>query len=122
MPPVEIVGGIEETQDILSLLEETALFLWKEWPRDMQAVGHDIAGNFALKGVCPHCKRPSVFVKILSTVIGFAGTTPQGYQIQKWIAVLQCQGCRNYILALAKAQQNTTGYEYINHYPLRCAR
>jgi hypothetical protein len=118
MPPVELVDEIEGTQDLVSLLQETALFLWKDWPRDMEAVGHDGSGNFALNGTCPHCKRPSVFLRIQATAIGSAGTNAQGYPLIKWLAALQCQGCKGFLLCIAKAQQGAASYEYITHYPL----
>jgi hypothetical protein len=114
----EEIESAQDTSILLRLLEGTALFLWKDWPRDMQAVGHDGSGNFALNGTCPHCKRPSVLLRIQSTSVGSAGINPQGYPLIKWIAALQCQGCKGYILCVAKAQQGTAAYEYITHYPL----
>jgi hypothetical protein len=116
--PYETEEIIQDVSRLEDLLQETALFLWKDWPRDMQAVGHDGSGNFALNGICPHCKRPSVFLRVQATTAGSAGNNPQGYPLIKWIAALQCQGCKGYILCIAKAQQGTASYEYITHYPL----
>jgi hypothetical protein len=86
----------------------------------MKAVGHDQNGNFALTGICPFpdCNRPSTFVRIQSTNLGIIGSLPSGQSVVKWVAVLQCQGCRKYILGLAQQNQGTLSYTYLEHYPM----
>jgi hypothetical protein len=87
---------LEEEQNgasLASLLRETALFLWKDWAMNMQALMKDIAQHtFTLRGDCPHCGRASAFLLTTSVHIDKS----EG-NLQRWIAGMQCQGCMKYI-------------------------
>jgi Domain of unknown function (DUF4145) len=115
--PVELADGIENPQDIVLLLQETALFLWKDWPKNMDAVGLDSAGNFSLRGVCPHCNHDSVFMRVTTNYSGFLRHRADGIECML-IAVMHCQGCLLFILGMARHVEGTYGYEYSGHYPL----
>jgi hypothetical protein len=100
--------GVERKTDLISLLQETAIFLWKEWSKDMQVSTSDVNQNqVTLRGRCPHCGREVVFVLVTSL-----GRAPNGYRL----GGMQCQGCMEFILAIF--QQNQYQFQYVNHYPL----
>jgi Domain of unknown function (DUF4145) len=105
-------GEVENTQDVptlVSLLQETALFLWKNWPKDMQVVlWNPQTRTFTMRGRCPHGPHDSAFVS----------STVHVDQSQRWIAVMQCQGCAKYILAIAQHAPNQGTLQYQEHYPL----
>lgn len=106
----------EDDPTLAGLLSETALFLWKDWPKDMEAVYHD-DGNFALRGVCPHCSRDSVFT--IATGTGREQLDPDGDpQLLRTIAGMRCQGCRKYILGIVRMRHGKSECIYEAHYPL----
>lgn len=109
----------QDAPSLLSLIGEMARFLWKEWPRDMEAIGHDQNGNFALRGICPfpQCNRPSTFIRISATSVGVDRYNVHASGV-RWVAVLQCQGCRSYILGIVLQCQGTSAYRYEEHYPM----
>jgi hypothetical protein len=99
-------------QELLSpipFMMETAIFLWKDWPKDMKARTIDYRTNqFSLSGTCPHpqCSRPSVF--ILKT---------SAYEYDQCVmAVLQCQGC--FLPILGIVENIDYRFKYVTHYPL----
>ena len=107
---------IEDAPPLETLLQETALFLWKDWPRNMEAVFRD-STVFTLRGKCPHCSHDSVF-----TVVSGVGRedltpahTPPTHRV---VAAMQCQGCCKYILGIVTYKQGTIKYTYEAHYPL----
>jgi len=117
--PYEVQEEREALSPLMVLLQETALFLWKEWPRNMQGVGHDINGNFTMTGVCPHCRRDAVFVRITNNyTIATVGQDKRGYPINRLAAALQCQGCKELILGCVNHTGNSKDYAYHLHYPL----
>jgi hypothetical protein len=85
----------------------------------MEAVPHDTQGNFALRGLCPYaeCGRPSLFVRIQSTNVGVSPDARPGQTVFRWVAVLQCQACKRYVLGLVDQPQSTISYTYREHYP-----
>jgi hypothetical protein len=85
----------------------------------MEAVGHDVNGNFSLRGTCPFpsCNRPSVFVRMTSTMVEVIRQDNFGNIVGRWAAVLQCQGCKRYILGIVEHNQNSLQYNYLVHYP-----
>lgn len=94
--------------DLLTLLQETAVFLWKDWPRDMQVSTSNVQGNqVTLRGRCPHCGEPSVFMLVTSL-----GHMPNGQRI----GGMQCQGCLDYILAVFTSTGHN--FTYAKHFPL----
>jgi hypothetical protein len=109
--------SLQEEQKSLSLatlLQQTALFLWKEWSHNMQAALLDPqARKFTLRGVCPHCTRNSVFVLVTSTCMELANSTEE-----YWIAGMRCQGCFGYILGIVLWNQYTGNLRYETHHPL----
>src|ERR1017187_8500575 len=91
---------------------QIAIFLWKDWSRDMEAVASP-QGNFSLRGICPHtaCKRSSAFLMVAS--MHQIATT-------RVVAMMQCQACLSFILAIAnrQTQMNHVVYYYQEHYPM----
>lgn len=113
-------GGAENTPEnvnpdecsLLKFLCGSLAVLWKDWPRDMNVTVLDASHNrFSLVGVCPHCRSNSVFMPT---------TTPHGEVVvgQHWVfyVVMQCQGCRQYMLGIATRQGDK--WDYKEHYPL----
>jgi hypothetical protein len=99
--------------DLFDLLQYTALFLWKDWPRDMEVVclGNK---NFTFRGTCPHCSHSSVFMQITNVA-----EKPSGYEnILHWIVAMQCQGCLKYILGIVFYAEYGGSVNYGGHFPL----
>ena len=72
--------------------------------------------NFSLSGECPHCRSLSVFIAVAGVYGEESGE--QGYNLH--CAAMQCQGCRNFILGIAKSvkQSNPVKFVYVTHYPV----
>ena len=103
----------QDAPDLISLLQQTAIFLWKDWPRDMKLAALSGDGNsFKMWGECPHCSPvKSAFETVTNT---FEANIVYGHP--HLIAVARCIACRQFILA---AIQNTSqGWGYAFHYPL----
>ena len=113
---VQMLYEIEEEVNIVSLLKETAIFLWKDWPMDME-LAHLEETSFVLRGTCPHCGFASNFPTITKLFGEEYGGEPN-----RLVAVGRCIGCREYILAIIKTQTRlgsyTTDWVYETHYPL----
>jgi hypothetical protein len=74
------------------------------------------SGKFSLRGECPHCRRQSVFVQVTSV---YAVQLAQDHQ--RLAVGMQCQGCIDYILALAMKTNKypfPSTLAYTKHYPL----
>ncbi len=74
--------------------------------------------QFSLRGTCPYpnCSRSSVFVTLISSQVGSRAVN--GVLCTGFVAIMQCQGCQNYILARLEQPQNSTNtYFYREHYP-----
>ncbi len=85
----------------------------------MQAVGHDINGNFTLAGICPHCKRDSAFLRVTGNyAFGSTRNDQRGYPVYRLAAALQCQACKGLILGAVTQTHNSADYTYDFHYPL----
>ena len=108
---------------MFGFIGQNLAILWKDWPRDMEAVGLDSNGNFSFRGTCPYpgCNRASVFLKINASSAGVSWTNNRGQQMSRIVAVLQCQGCQKYILGLVDYTQGSLAYHYLEHYPLGSA-
>jgi hypothetical protein len=99
---------LEAASDLFELLQETAHFLRKDWPKDMQvSVSNVQQSQVTLRGKCPHCGEPSVFMLITSL-----GQMPNGQRI----GGMQCQGCLDYILAIFVHSGHS--FAYSKHFPL----
>ncbi len=97
-----------EEVDLPILMERTAVFLWKDWPREMQVTKCDVnQGMVTIRGTCPHCQKPTVFMMVTNL-----GADHHG----KRFAGMQCQGCLETILAIFR--QNAHAYDYLAHHPL----
>ena len=70
--------------------------------------------RFTLRGVCPHCRRNSVFVLITSV----ATDSVESGAAFLWIAGMNCQGCFGYILGIVRYSPYNYTFDYIDHYPL----
>lgn len=93
---------------LFDLLAETALFLRKERPKDMQiSTSNPHLGHVTLRGTCPHCKSESAFLLVTSLGSGLHA---------KRVGGMQCQGCLEYILAIF-TQPNQNQFVYFTHLP-----
>lgn len=110
------VSEVQDAPTLFALLQETALFLWKDWPKNMEAVYHDNQ-VFALRGVCPHCSHDSVFT--IATGTGREQLEPDtDPTLLRVIAGMLCQGCRHYILGIVIMRHAQRECTYEAHYPL----
>jgi hypothetical protein len=116
-PKVEctMISG-PETRSLVDLLQETALFLWKEWPKDMRAVTLDGKEGFSLIGECPHCRHDSVFVQVTDVYSQWIGQFQAGTQVRLVVA-LRCQGCLRFVLGMA-TRIGAQAIRYEEHYPI----
>lgn len=89
------------------------MFLWKDWPKNMHAIGLDNSGRFSLNGVCPHCRREAVFSQVGSPIT--EGMPGNGHRI---VCMMRCPGCFKYILAFALHLPQAYDYGYESHYPM----
>src|SRR5438034_4509127 len=85
----------------LEFLCVSAAVLWRHWPKENMRATYippsatqKLANQFSLNGECPHCNRPTVFTMATAAHIQNMG----GDQIRLW-AVMQCQGCFEFICA-----------------------
>jgi hypothetical protein len=112
---VELAYELENTNGatLSSLLQETAVFLWKDWPRDMRVVLSNLHNKtFTLRGSCPHGPHESAFLLVTGVYVD--------PQTTRWIAAMQCQGCAKYILAIMQVAivTNSATLQYEDHYPI----
>jgi hypothetical protein len=105
----------QKTSSLTTLLQSTALFLWKDWSTDMQATLISTENKtFTFRGVCPHCGDNSVFVLATSVAVEYANNKMD----QVWIAAMRCQGCFDYILGIVRWEIYNGVFKYVNHFPL----
>lgn len=106
----------QKTTSLVSLLQETALFLWKDWPMEMKYSSGDDR-EFVIAGECPHpsCRKQAAF----PTVSSFYEEKSGGHPYRR-IAAARCIACNEYILAIIRASRYSSGvhWEYEAHYPL----
>jgi hypothetical protein len=113
----EILGTVE-------LLAQFVSVLWQEWTVSMRAavVGSNPQDSlFSISGACPHCACEAVFMPVTS-IHSVQNRNPSNEHsissVDMW-AVLQCQGCRKYILGcVRRSVQTVPVYQYIQHFPL----
>jgi hypothetical protein len=111
----------EATLSLVNLICSSLEVLWKDRPKNMMKVtALDHQGRFSFNGVCPHpaCRRDSVFFPVTGAHSETIGNTQRGQPIARLAAVMQCQGCRKFILAIVTHVQNHNEYGYEEHYPL----
>jgi hypothetical protein len=113
----EMPWEVQEEQKslpLVALLKQTALFLWKDWPKDMEALLIDIEKRrFNLRGICPHCRRDAAFLLVTSVF----GERVNSNELL-WVAGMACQGCLEYILAIVLFNEFHHALSYMSHYPL----
>jgi len=103
----------QNVQTLWKLLGESAALLWKDWPKNMEAVFiTDQEHKYTLRGECPHCLHSAVFMPVTSTYFEEIGS-----HVTHWICGMQCQGCQNYILSIVQCFNNRS-LTYITHYPI----
>jgi Domain of unknown function (DUF4145) len=108
------------TQNVPSLpnlLQATALFLWREWPRKMQLSTVD-QGGFVLAGICPHCQRDAAFPSCTSVYEERGSNWPV-----RLVAGARCIACSQYILSILQREETHDGsgrvrWVYEAHYPM----
>src|ERR1022692_1962004 len=99
----------EESVSVIEFLIGNVFFIWKEWPMPMTATTLNLQNNqFSFTGICPHCTSKAVFMIV-------AG--PHVESQFSFFAVMQCQGCRKFILGCAYKGQGAQGFTYALHYP-----
>jgi hypothetical protein len=76
-------------------------------------------GSFSLRGTCPYSTDCGKSVFITQSAIQ-AGIEQRGSTVYaRTVAIMQCQGCRRYILAIVENQQNyAQTYRYCEHFPV----
>lgn len=101
--------------ELVSLLAKHLSSRWSDgWPREMNCTVLDAAAcRFSLSGVCPICAHNSVFLMI-------AGPAQLDLRNEagRCCAAMQCQGCKEPILAFFKKSAYTVTWIYEKHYPL----
>lgn len=70
--------------------------------------------KFSLNGVCPHCRRDSVFMIVAGP---YTEHTDAFRYVYLHCAAMRCQGCLEFILGLVGETRGKT-FEYMEHYPL----
>jgi hypothetical protein len=107
--------------DLWELLGRWLSVLWKDWPMSMTCTTFSYAGKaFSFTGDCPHCRSRSAFLTVSSTV----ETKPETLPVSGLAAILQCQGCKRFILGIVGRYQGGSGsafqneYTYTIHYPV----
>ena len=88
--------------DIFAKLSETALFLWGDWPRDMELSSVTLDGHFILHGECPH---GSPTQSAFQTVTNPFETTVNGNK--HLVGVARCIACREFILGVLSTASRT---------------
>jgi hypothetical protein len=104
--------------DLIDLLQATAKFLWKDWPKDMD-ISSVSERAFTFNGTCPHCGRAAAFPSV--TTPHDESSSPYNYSNgAKRIAALQCIACNRYILGIIKLNygRDSRQWDYEAHYPL----
>lgn len=70
--------------------------------------------QFSFSGICPHCNRESVFI----VVAGTHAEAAERQRTSRFVAAMQCQGCRKFILGIAFRAQGGDPFSYEAHYPI----
>ena len=117
----------DAAQTIWDFIGSNLAILWKDWSQimvvsDFQAF-HSRNGledlKFTLRGECPHCSEKSVFTQVTDVHVR---SHPEHYGYYQWVAALQCQGCLEYILGIARytpgGGPSMHALHYEEHYPL----
>lgn len=105
-------------QDVFRFIGGALTVLWRgEWLRDM--IAKDVnPSSFTLTGTCPYpdCKLPSLFTMVTQSIVGsFVFNSQNG---NRTAAIMQCQACQKYILALVWNSVNSSIYRYLEHFPI----
>ena len=114
----ELSYNVTEEFDLLELLKQTALFLWKDWPKDMEfsSIREDGLG-FVIHGTCPHCSPTQAAFQTVTQPFSV-----KVKDVQYLVAVARCIACREFILAAIKYDQRIYGgpneWNYALHYPV----
>ena len=107
----------QDGRSLIAFLCDLLPVLWKDWPKQMELTELEVeSGKFSLRGECPHCRRPSVFIQVTDV-----HHVELNHEHQRLVAGMQCQGCLDYILALAMKTRRhpiPTTLAYTTHYPL----
>jgi hypothetical protein len=104
--------------DLIELLQTTAIFLWRDWPRTMNLSSTSDHG-FTFNGTCPHCNKEAAFPSVTGTFDEMTNTYSYSSGDRR-IAALRCIACRQYILGIIELKEGSrsTWWAYKNHYPL----
>jgi hypothetical protein len=122
---------VPEDWSLLRLCEMAAPVLWEQWSEDMEPVANTEYGSTALirlRGTCPHCRAQAAFIEVGH--FAYSEPIPKETNTRLHYAVLQCQACLDFILAVVKIREIEMGanapsarkyrydHYYIKHYPL----
>jgi hypothetical protein len=109
---------LQDGLDIFSFIGRCVSILWKDWPKNMEAVSLS-NGAFSLRGTCPYSSDcgNSVFINLAACHAGLTYDGPTPYV--QTAAIMQCQGCKRFILGIVECPQNAQfGHRYVLHYPV----
>jgi Zn ribbon nucleic-acid-binding protein len=110
----------QDTPSLIALLQETALFLWKGWPRDVELASiTEDSKRFVVRGTCPHCTHKAAFPSVTSI---YENKLDNGH-VNRLIAGARCAACNQYILVIlhwgwGMNNHEPSGWYYESHYPL----
>ena len=106
-----------DNQSLLTFLCRSLAVLWKEWSKHMNLTELQAeSGKFSLRGDCPHCQTAAVFIQITNVHVEQVDS-----YLQRLAVGMQCQGCLEYILAIAlknASPAQRVNLRYVAHYPL----
>ena len=113
-----VING-QDVPTLWGLLADMASFLWKEWPKEDMEIVYSSSQFFNLRGECPHCRHASVFLALGSPwQEEIAKIPPNRIPLYRVAIITQCQGCRSFVLGIAKKRHDEPTFEYETHYPL----
>lgn len=104
----------QDAASFILLLQETAIFLWKEWPRNME-ISRIGDGRFTLRGECPHC---SPTISAFPTVAELFQEGRDGDRSRRLLGIARCIACNECILAIIETNDYGSMWQYAAHYPL----
>ena len=106
-----------DQRNIWEFIGESLAVLWKDWPKEMEATCLSTQNQFSLTGLCPYGKCGNSVFMLVTSVHQEPGSEPTP-NFPILCAVLQCQGCRRFILGIVQANPDKKYYKYLIHFPL----
>jgi hypothetical protein len=98
--------------ELADLLQMTAIFLWKDWRKEMEISSVKENDTFVLTGECPHCGNAAAFTPVTTAWIERANNWPF-----RAIEACRCIACNEYILGII-CKDRADRWVYQVHFPL----